>query len=429
MPQTNIASGSNQAAKLYGAALFAQAQKKAGTFRGMTGKKPTITEVEGKIGKQQSDPGLPIVEVYDLTKTAGDRASMDCIDVVSSYPIMGDENAEGKGAALSFSDMEVKLDQWTFPVNAGGRMSQQRTPHDLRRLARASAVGLAARYFEQRTLVQLAGARGTVNSQDWVLPLASHAKFSSILINPVKAPTYNRHFVVSGNNLVQGGLQLGSLASTDTLKLTHIDAIRNVIDNLDLTLQPIVMPGDNAAGENPMWVLYAPADVYSSLLAEGSLRAFQQYAVNRAQSGGLANHPLFAGECGMWNGILVKKITRAISYLPGESTNIVTVANAATATESAQVVNAGLTAGYAMNRCILLGAQALVNAYGKDSASGTHYSWAEKMHNFEREPEFAVFGVEGSAKVRFNAPDANGNATPTDHGVIVIDVSAKTLRV
>jgi N4-gp56 family major capsid protein len=425
MSQTNIASGSAQSAKLYGAALFAQAQKKAGTFRGLTGKKPTVTEVEGKIGKQQTDPGMPIVELYDLTKTAGDRASMDCIDVVTGQPIMGDEQAEGKGSALSFSSMEVKIDQWTFPVNAGGRMSQQRTPHDLRRLARASAVGLAARYFEQRNLVQLAGARGTINSADWVIPLASHAKYNGIMINDVKAPTFNRHFVVNGNNIVAGGQQLSALASTDTLKLNHIDALRNVIDNLDLTLQPVTLPEDNAAGDNPMWVMYVPADVYSSLLAEGSLRAFQQYAVNRAQSGGLAQHPLFAGECGMWNGILVKKMQRAIRYLPGESTNIVTSANAATATETAQAVNAGLTAGFAMNRCMLLGAQALVNAYGKDAASGTHYSWAEKMHNFDREPEFAVFGVEGSAKVRFNAPDANGDAVPTDHGVIILDVAAK----
>jgi hypothetical protein len=69
---------------------------------------------------------------------------------------------------MSFSNMDVKIDQWTFPVNAGGRMSQQRTVHDLRRLARSQAVGLAARYFEQRTLVQLAGARGQADGNDWV---------------------------------------------------------------------------------------------------------------------------------------------------------------------------------------------------------------------------------------------------------------------
>lgn len=430
--QTNVASGSNQAALIYGAALFAQVQKRTGTFRNMVGPKPTASEVDAKLSKQQSDPGMPIVEINDLTKTAGDTARMDCIDIATAKPIMGDRNAEGRGTSMSFSSMDVKIDQWTFPVNAGGRMSQQRTVHDLRKLARAQAVGLGARYFEQRTLIQLAGARGQADGSDWVIPLQTasganftggDADFDSIMINPVLAPTYNRHYVVNGTALTQGGAQLGSIASTDDLTLDHIDQIRNIIDNMDLSLQPVRIQDDPAAGDEPMWVMLCPANVYSQLLTSGALRSFQQNAINRAAYG--SKHPLFRGEVGMWNGILVKKMTRAIRWLPGDYTKIVTSANAATATETSQQVNSGLTAGYGVERCIVLGAQALANAYGKDSASGTHYSWAEKLHNFEREPEFAVFGVEGSTKVRFSVPDGNGGKTPTDHGVLVVDVAAK----
>jgi N4-gp56 family major capsid protein len=429
--QTNVASGSAQSALIYGAALFAQTQKKAGTFRNMVGPKPTAAEVDGKLSKLQSNPGMPIVEIMDLTKTAGDQARMDCIDIATAKPIMGDRNAEGRGTAMSFSNMDVKIDQWTFPVNAGGRMSQQRTVHDLRKLARAQAVGLAARYFEQRTLVQLAGARGQTTGNDWVVPLqfasgassGGDADFADIMVNSVLAPTYNRHYVVNGTALTQGGAQLASIASTDDLTLAHIDQLRNIIDNLDLTLQPVQIADDPAAGDEPMWVMLCPPNVYSQLLTEGSLRAFQQNAINRASYG--SKHPLFRGEVGMWNGILVKKMSRTIRFMPSDYTNIITSANAATATESAQQVNAGLTAGYGVERCILMGAQALACAYGKDAASGTHYSWAEKLHNFEREPEFAVFGVEGSTKVRFSVPDATGAKIPTDHGVIVVDVATK----
>lgn len=429
--QTNVASGSAQAALIYGAALFAQTQKKAGTFRNMVGPKPTAAEVDGKLSKLQSSPGMPIVEIMDLTKTAGDQARMDCIDIATAKPIMGDRNSEGRGTSMSFSNMDVKIDQWTFPVNAGGRMSQQRTVHDLRKLARAQAVGLAARYFEQRTLVQLAGARGQATGNDWVVPLqfasgassGGDADFADIMVNSVLAPSYNRHYVINGTGLTQGGAQLASIASTDDLTLAHIDQLRNIIDNLDMTLQPVQIADDPAAGDEPMWVMLCPANVYSQLLTEGSLRAFQQNAINRAAYG--SKHPLFRGEVGMWNGILVKKMSRAIRFLPSDYTNIITSANAATATETAQQVNASLTAGYGVERCILMGAQALACAYGKDAASGTHYSWAEKLHNFEREPEFAVFGVEGSTKVRFNVPDAAGAKIPTDHGVIVVDVAAK----
>lgn len=431
MSQTNVASGSSQAALIYGAALFAQTQKKAGTFRNMVGPKPTMAEVDGKLSKLQSSPGMPIVEIMDLTKTAGDQARMDCIDIATAKPIMGDRNAEGRGTPMSFSNMDVKIDQWTFPVNAGGRMSQQRTVHDLRRLARSQAVGLAARYFEQRTLCHLAGARGQVSGNDWVVPLqfasgassGGDADFADIMVNPILAPTYNRHYVVNGTSLTQGGAQLASIASTDDLTLSHIDQIRNIIDNLDLTLQPVQIPDDPAAGDDPMWVMLVPPNVYSQLLTEGSLRAFQQNAITRAAYG--SKHPLFRGEVGMWNGILVKKISRAIRFLPSDYAKIITSANAATATETAQQVNASLTAGYAVERCVVLGAQALANAYGKDAASGTHYSWAEKLHNFEREPEFAVFGVEGATKVRFSVPDSTGAKIPTDHGVIAVDVAVK----
>jgi len=431
MSQTNVASGSSQAALIYGAALFAQTQKKAGTFRNMVGPKPTMAEVDGKLSKLQSSPGMPIVEIMDLTKTAGDQARMDCIDIATAKPIMGDRNAEGRGTPMSFSNMDAKVDQWTFPVNAGGRMSQQRTVHDLRRLARSQAVGLAARYFEQRTLVQLAGARGQADGNDWVVPLqfasgassGGDADFADIMVNPVLAPTYNRHYVVNGANLTQGGAQLASIASTDDLTLAHVDQLRNIIDNLDLTLQPVQIADDPAAGDEPLWVMLCPPNVYSQLLTEGSLRAFQQNAITRAAYG--SKHPLFRGEVGMWNGILVKKMSRTIRFLPSDYAKIITSANAATATETAQQVNAGLTAGYGVERCILMGAQALACAYGKDAASGTHYSWAEKLHNFEREPEFAVFGVEGSTKVRFNVPDSTGTKIPTDHGVIVVDVAAR----
>jgi N4-gp56 family major capsid protein len=429
--QTNVATGSAQSALIYGAALFAQTQKKAGTFRNMVGPKPTAAEVDGKLSKQQSAPGMPIVEIMDLTKTAGDAARMDCIDIATAKPIMGDRNAEGRGTPMSFSNMDVKIDQWTFPVNAGGRMSQQRTVHDLRKLARSQAVGLASRYFEQRTLVHLAGARGQINTSDWVIPLqfasgassGGDADFADIMVNSVLAPTYNRHYVVNGTGLTQGGQQLASIASTDDLTLDHIDQLRNIIDNLDLTLQPIKIADDPAADDEPMWCMLCPPNVYSQLLTSGALRSFQQHAINRASFG--SKHPLFRGEVGMWNGILVKKMSRAVRFMPSDYTNIVTAANAATATETAQQINAGLTAGYGVERCILMGAQALACAYGKDAASGTHYSWAEKLHNFEREPEFAVFGVEGSTKVRFKAPDSNGVKVPTDHGVIVVDVAAK----
>ena len=427
MAETNISTNSPQAAKLYGVALFSQLQQSNSKLRRLAGKKPTgMSEVTEKIGKIQSSPGLPIVEVYDLAKTAGDRVVLDCMNIKSSLPIMGDENREGKGDAVSMSSMEIKIDKWSFVADSGGTMSQQRTPHNLLTMAREQGKGNASKYWEQRNLVHLAGARGVDNSNNWTVPLETHPKYASIMINPVKAPTYNRHYVVSGNDLVQGGQQLGSISSADLMKIDHLEIMRAIIDGLTTTLQPIQLPDDMSAADSPMWALLTPSNVYSTIKKDPNFRQLQADVNARAAATGKSNHPLFVGDVGMWNGILVIKITQAIvRFLASSSTNIVTAANAGTANETAQVVNPALTAGFAVERSMLIGAQALGCGYGMSTASGGHMALVERKYNFDSASEVAVEGIEGVAKVRFDTLDANGNKIPTDHGVIVIDSAAK----
>jgi len=185
-------------------------------------------------------------------------------------------------------------------------------------------------------------------------------------------------------------------------------------------LQPVKMDGDKAAQTSKMWVFLATPNQYSILLTEGSLRAFQQNAVNRAAYFD-TRHPLFAGEVGMWNGILVIKNERAIRFMPGDSTQIITSGNAATATESAQTVNGSLGAGYAVERGLLLGAQALGIAYGKTKTSGIQFGWKEHWYNFESNLEVMGEKVCGHSKVRFSVDDGTGTKVPTDFGVIAVD--------
>lgn len=345
---------------------------------------------------------------------------LDLVDTMSGEPLMGDVNREGKGEALSFSTMELKIDLASKVVDAGGTMSQQRTKHQLREIALAQLSGYFPRLDQQESLVHLAGARGSQMGTDWVIPLQNSANFSSIMVNPVKAPTYNRHFVVSGNNLVQGGQQLGSITSADQFKLAHIDLLRKRIDNADQPLRSVRMDSDRAADTSKMWVFLATPNQYSLLLTSGELRAFQQNAVNRAAYFD-TKHPLFAGEVGMWNGILIIKTERAIRFEPGETTKIVTASNAATATETDQAINPALTAGFVVERGLLLGAQALGIAYGKTKVSGLQYGWKEHWYNFESNLEVMGEKVAGKSKIRFAVRDETGAKVPTDFGVIAID--------
>lgn len=426
MAETNVATGSTIAIKHYSAALFANTLRQTSVLENLVGSINPTHAMDRVAG--QTDAGLPVVRIDNLMKTAGDRVSLDLVDTVNGEPLMGDVNREGKGSALSFSSQEIRIDLASKVIDAGGSMSQQRTKHQLREIALAQLSGYFPRLDIQESLVHLAGARGTQTGTDWVIPLqkgvqgltADATNFGSIMVNDVKAPTYNRHFVVNGANLTQGGAQLASIVSTDQFKLSHLDQLRKRIDDMDQPLQSVKLSGDRASSSSKMWVFIATPNQYSILLTEGSLRAFQQNAVNRSAYMD-SRHPLFAGEVGMWNGILVIKNERAIRFLPGETTKIVTAGNASTATETDGTVNAALTAGYAVERGLLLGAQALGVAYGKTKVSGMQYGWKEHWYNFESNLEVMGEKVCGKSKIRFSVDDGTGAKVPTDFGVIVVD--------
>ncbi len=325
MSQTAVLKGDALARKLYSVALFAQTQRLPGFGRMLTGPSADAGAALAKI-KGQSVPDMPIVRVTDLSKTAGDTVSVDMFGVIGGTPITGDQIAEGRGEKLTSSSMDISINLMTKVVDAGGKMSQPRPLQDLRTIAMAQMTNYFARLDDQTSLVHMAGARGFQVQNDWVVPAQSDPAFNDVMVNPVKAPTYNRHFVASGSSIVRGGAQLASIASADVFQLSHIDALRTFLDELEYPLQPVRIADDPAAADDPMWVMFVSPRQYSSLItgagASGTtLRAFQQNAWQRASYG--SKHPLFKGEVGMWNGILVKKMNRSIRFTTGTSTNII----------------------------------------------------------------------------------------------------------
>lgn len=423
MSQTTVVRGDALARKLFSVALFAQTIKKPSFSNQLTGDAPKQADAESKL-KMQTVPDMPFVRVTDLSKTAGDTVSVDMFGLVGGKPLVGDINAEGRGEKMTATSMDIAIDNLTKVVDAGGKMAQQRTVHNLRSLAMAQLVSYFTRLDDQLSLVHAAGARGFHQGADWVVPLAADADFASICVNTVKAPTYNRHFVASGTSLVKGGQQLGSIATTDVFKLEHLDGFRTILDEMDFPLQPVRIADDPAAQDEPMWVMYVSPRQYSQILTNTSgatLRSFQQYAWNRASYG--SKHPLFKGEVGMWNGILVKKLARPIRFTTGTSAKIITSANAATATESDQSIAGAITSSYAVDRGILFGAQALATVYGKNKSSDYHFSWLERNYNFERNFEVAGDSMAGKSKLRFKYDDGTGTLVPTDHGAMVLDTA------
>lgn len=420
MAGTQVAAGSAQANKKYSVGLFVAAQRRRTLMKNLSSQMPQDVQAGTKL-RGQSSAEMPVVTCNDLSKMAGDLVTIDLVNIVGGKPVMGERNIEGQGDAMTFSTMECKINQTRKAVNAGGKMTQQRTPHDLRRLSVDQLHGYTNRLEDQLSLIHMAGARGDQGGTDWVVPTVADADFAEIVVNPVLAPTYNRHFVINGTSLVQGGVQLDSIDAADVYTLGHIDEIRALLDDFDMPMQPIQIKDDPAAVDEPLYMLLLSPRQYSQLLTSTSgqnIRSFQQNAWNRKSYG--SKSPLFMGEVGIWNGILVKKMTRTIRFNRNNAAvKYISAANRYSGTESNATI--GVAAGNAVDRSILLGAQGLVEAFGKNKNSGAPYSWSELELDHGDKWEVALSMIGGKAKVRFDVDNGAGQAEPTDHGILVID--------
>lgn len=420
-------------------ALTAVAIKAPTDMTPLIGKAPSQAGAESTI-KQQSSPGLPGVLVTDLNaKKSGAEVTIEAYDTLGGDPIMGDEMREGRGENVDISSMSAKIDLASKVINAmPGRMIDQRTRINLRSMAMAQLMGYFPRLLWNRTLVHIAGARGSQRGKSWHIRPAvagdadSLAVFNRKMINPVKAPTYNRHLVIDGTAIVQGGQQLASIDSADTWKLSHIDSIAEYLDSLEFKLQPIKLPGDPAANYTPIrGVLYLDPQAHTQLVTDTTagynIRTFQMNALERGKLMAGANHPLFMGEVLMWNGIVIRKMEHSISFAPSESTKVITAANRYTATETDQAVNGSLGAGFRVSRSILMGAQAFAVLQGNNTSSGMTASFKERVYDYDSKHEAMGEWMGGETKLRFSFRDADGNLEPTDHGVIVIDAAVKAV--
>lgn len=420
------------ARKAYSVALFAKTVEAPSWLKNITGPASTQASAEANL-KGQTSPGMPVVRVTDLSKTAGDKVSVDCFDSISGKPIMSDRNAEGTGTALSSSSQEISIDNATKVVDAGGKMAQQKTVHQLRGIAMAQLSGYFPRYHSQLGIVHLSGARGTQVGKDWVIPLDTDPDFTDIMINPVVAPTYNRHLVINGTSFTQGGQQLNSITSLDLWTLGHIDELATILSDHNMGLGPVKVADDPMADDEPIkGILYLSERQWGQIKAAAtaangvSFATATQNAWQRKTAG--SKHPLFSGECIMWAGILMRKLPKfSVKFAPGTTgVKYVPAANrylAAQTTADATIPALGGT--YGVDRALLVGAQALAYVFGRNQKSEGQFDWLERPYNFGRSLEVAGDAMCGEAKLQFTYDDGAGNKEPTDNGVFVIDSAAK----
>lgn len=394
--------------KVYNAALFSEYTRKHSFANLLTGDAPKA--VKGKSSQKQTDPHAPIVRVSDLSKSAGDAVEVDVIHKLRGKPTMGDRKLEGRGESMTTATMELKINQGRHMVDAGGKMAQKRTEHNLQQSARTL---LGDNYYhdleDQVLLYHLAGARGTLHDADSIIPLADDPEFAELMVNELMAPTYDR--VGYGGD----ASSIDTLDASDLFSLDSVEQTRLRLDEMSsMRIPSIKFKDDKMAEESPLYVQYVtPRQLFDmkQSATQKDLNMMMANAMNRQKG---FSHPIFMGECYMWEGILIKKMPRYVEFAQGSEIDV--SGNNAAATTSKQ------TAAVKVHRSILLGGQALANAYGnagKGSDDKGYFGMTEKEVDHDNGKEISIRWMNGKKKIRFADKDGRQN----DHGIFIMDTA------
>lgn len=424
--KTNVPATAADKQRVLAAGLFAQAMQRNSTLGRLSGPMPKGEARAGEVVRKQTATDMPIVKAMDLSRGKGDEVEFQFLQPVGAYPIMGSRTAEGKGTGLSYDTSRVRVNQARFPVDLGDTMTGIRSPVDFRRLGRPVAQSLMDAYMDQSLLVHMAGARGFHDNIEWRVPVESHPEFADIAINVVRAPTKNRHYIADGTN----GIQLFNdnagevdLATTDVLDMDTVDAIRTVMESIALPPPAVKIPGDVVAEDSPLRVLLVSPAQYHAFAQDPNFRQFQANALARASKA--KQHPLFLGECGLWNGILLMKMPKPIRFYAGDEIRY--CASYTSEAESACVVPASFGTTHAVDRAILLGGQAIAQAFAASGHGGMPFFWKEKSFDHDDKLELLIGAIQGISKVRWLVDQGNGQKHFTDHGVVAIDTAVRII--
>ena len=404
---TVIKSGSTAANKIFNAALFSQVVRNNNFTNLLTDVAPKSIDKAKVDPSKQTPPGAPIVRVTDLAKTKGDEVTMDLYHQLSGRPTMGDRKLAGRSESLTSAQFTAKINQGRHVVDSGGKMTQQRTMQDLVRIANTLLAPYYSQLSDELTHIHLAGARGS-DTNGWLLPISTDSEFSELTVNAITPPTFDRHFYAND------ATALSNIDSTDKFSLKDVDKLRLALDEMANPMQPIRFQGDPMADDNPFFVLYVTPrqwfDVTQS--TDGTtLRTLQSNALQRASN---VKHPIFTGDAFLWNNILVRKARRPITFAANIAVPVSTNVPDATPSTSTPTV--------AVDRALLLGAQALADMYGMSGSAdegGYHFSTNTEKTDHGNALEHSIAWMNGKSKIRFRGK----NGYITDHGVAVLDTA------
>ncbi|MEC4091588.1 DUF4043 family protein [Pseudoalteromonas rubra] len=390
----------------FNAALFAMARKARTLTNLLSGKK--ANKSLNVLNTEQTDADHPIVIINDLTKQPGNTANFDVIHPIYGPPTMGGRRLAGRGSRISMSSGDIRVNQGRKMIEDGGATLNMLTAHNLQHVARMLIKNWYQELDEQETLYHLMGMRGSFTSNTDVIPLISHPEFNEIMINPILAPTFDRHVCASSTG------KLSDIDPSDKYSLGLLDDVDLILEDTERRIRPIILPEAEKAGHDPFYVkLISPRQWYD-LQASATTKDWNQLVANASTRQKGYSHPLFNGKCLMKNNILVKVMPRKVGVRAGD---LVTVSQNDKRATPEQV-----QANTEIHRSVLLGGQALAVANGAHRNVKSTYKITEQKEDHGEVTEISLAYVHGKQAIQLE--DMDGFIY--DSGRMIVDTAVST---
>jgi N4-gp56 family major capsid protein len=330
-----------------------------------------------EVAKLMGESDDNIIQVKrDTSKGPGDQCTFALRARLSGKGFTSGQKAEGNAESLSFYSDAVVINELgqTVGVRSKNTIDAQRVPFDLREQGKE---GLVQWWKDRKSVSVFNHACGNT------LANTESATSGSVFtgMNTVVAPSATRH-IWAGSATTDA-----TITSADTFTVSLIDRAKERATVGNNIIRPTMVGG------MPKYVMYIDPAQVTSLRTNAGSGGWLDITRAAMQGGEVTKNPIYSGALGEWNGVILRH---------------------------SQDVTQGINAGAAVTtvrRAVLMGAQALVCAYGNSNSYGPMtYRWSEELFDHERELELGAWTIWGCKKTRFDSADF-GTLVVSTHAV------------
>ncbi len=310
-----------------------------------------------------------IQEKGDLNKDKGDSVRFFLRAQLVGRGVQGDAMLKGNEEKLTTYADNVVIDQRRHAASAGGRMSRQRVPFNVRRECMDGLSDWAADLMDASFFNQVCG-----NTAETDTLYTGN--------NPVTAPSR----IIRPNALTTDQAVAGD--NTAVFSTALIDRIK-----VKATANPKGTPNIRPIrikGRDKYVMFLHPYQVYQlrqSAATAGSWADIQKAAM---QGGQISDNPIYVGALGEWNGVILHEANRIPNGIHSTSGAV----QAAT------------------RRAVFCGSQAAALAFGQ-GYSFEKFIWEEESDDFGNQLDVGGGAIFGLKKTVFNSTDFGAVVTTT----------------